>query len=100
MTERQREIGLRSALGATPGDIVRMLVREGVLLTMLGVALGVAGAVALSRFLEALLYGVRPADPATLAGVAAALAIVAVAACLIPALPALRIDPMAALRAE
>ena len=100
VTERTREIGLRSALGATPGSIVRMIVSEGARLTVLGAALGIAGAVALSRFLETLLYGVRPVDPLTLAGVVGTLGFVAVIACLIPAVRALRIDPMAALRAE
>ena len=100
VAERTREIGLRSALGAAPTDIVRMIVREGAVLTAIGMVVGLAGAVALSRFLGALLYGVRPVDPATLAGVVAALGIVAVAACLVPASRALRIDPIAALRAE
>ena len=100
VAERTREIGLRSALGAAPTDIVRMIVREGALLTAVGMVVGVAGAITLARFLGALLYGVRPVDPTTLAGVLAALTVVALAACLIPALRALRIDPMAALRAE
>ena len=100
VAERTREIGLRSALGATPGDIIRMVMREGALLTGLGIVLGVGGALMLSRFLEALLYGVAPADPATIGSVAAVLAGVALLACLVPALRAIRIDPMAALRAE
>ena len=100
VAERTREIGLRSALGATPGDIIRMVMREGALLTGLGVVLGVGGALMLSRFLEALLYGVAPADPTTIGGVAIVLSGVALVACLVPALRAIRIDPMAALRAE
>ena len=100
VAERTREIGLRSALGATPGAIVRMVMSEGAVLTGIGIVLGVAGALGLSRFLGALLYGVRPADPAILGGVALVLAVVALAACLVPAMRALRIDPMAALRAE
>lgn len=100
VAERTREIGLRSALGATPGDIVRMVMREGALLTGVGIVLGVGGALLLSRFLGALLYGVEPADPATLGGVAVVLSVVALVACLVPAMRAIRIDPMAALRAE
>jgi putative ABC transport system permease protein len=100
VAERTREIGLRSALGATPGAIVRLVMGEGVLLTTVGVALGVGGAVMLSRFLGALLYGVRPADPAILGLVVVVLGAVAVVACLVPAVRALRIDPVAALRSE
>jgi predicted permease len=100
VAERTREIGLRSALGATPRSIVRMVMGEGVLLTGAGIVFGLGGALLLSRFLRALLYGVEPADPVTLGAVAVVLAIVALAACLVPAVRALRIDPMAALRAE
>jgi putative ABC transport system permease protein len=100
VAERTREIGLRSALGATPRDIVRMVMGEGAALTGLGVVLGLGGALLLARFLGALLYGVAPADPATLGGVAVVLSMVALVACLLPAMRALRIDPMAALRAE
>jgi ABC-type antimicrobial peptide transport system permease subunit len=91
---------LRTALGATPGTIIRMVMGEGVILTGIGVVLGVGGALALARFLDSLLYGVQPADPATLGGVAIVLSVVALIACLVPVTRALRIDPMAALRAE
>jgi ABC-type antimicrobial peptide transport system permease subunit len=77
-----------------------MVMREGALLTGVGIVLGVGGALLLSRFLGALLYGVIPADPATLGGVAVVLSVVALVACLVPAMRAIRIDPMAALRAE
>jgi putative ABC transport system permease protein len=100
VAERTREIGLRTALGATPGTIIRMVMGEGVILTGIGVVLGVGGALALARFLDSLLYGVQPADPATLGGVAIVLSVVALIACLVPVTRALRIDPMAALRAE
>lgn len=100
VAERTREIGVRSALGATPGAILLMVLRQGARLAGLGLAIGVAGALLLGRFLQSLLYGVGSADPLTLLGVTALLATVAIAACLLPAMRAVGIDPMAALRAD
>ena len=100
VTERTREIGVRTALGATPASIIAMVLLQGAQLAGAGLFLGLVGALSLGRFLQSLLYGVGSADPVTLAGVALLLAGVALAACLLPAMRALGIDPIAALRAE
>ena len=100
VTERTREIGIRAALGATSGDIVARVVGGGVTLTVLGVAIGLVGAVAASRLLESLLFGVSRLDPVTYAGVAALLATVALFASWLPARRAARVDPSITLRAE
>jgi ABC-type antimicrobial peptide transport system permease subunit len=97
---RRREIGIRMALGARAETVLGMIVLQGMRTTLVGVAVGLAGALALARLLRALLYGVGPADPATLAAVVAVLCLVALAACLIPALRAGRIDPLRALRED
>jgi predicted permease len=94
------EIGLRMALGAGPGDIARSVVGRGLKLTAIGVALGAAGAQAVSRLMTSLLFGVKPSDPATYVIVAAVLLATAVAATYIPARRAMRVDPMAALREQ
>jgi putative ABC transport system permease protein len=95
-----REIGIRLALGADLGDVVRMVVFEGMKPTLLGVAIGAVGALALGRVLSNLVYGVRPTDPITFLAVAALLAAVALAASIIPAYRAAKVDPMVALRYE
>jgi ABC-type antimicrobial peptide transport system permease subunit len=100
VAERTREIGVRSALGALPRDILRLIAVHGVRLAGLGLVAGLAGALLLRRFLERLLFGVTPTDPRTLGGVALVLAAVAVAACLVPAMRALRVSPMEVLRGE
>jgi putative ABC transport system permease protein len=100
VTQRTREIGLRLALGAQRGNVLRMVIREGITLAGLGIVIGVAGALALTRFLQSLLFEVKPTDPTTFACVGLLLLIVAVAACGIPARRAMRIDPMVALRYE
>jgi ABC-type antimicrobial peptide transport system permease subunit len=100
VAERTREIGVRGALGASPRDIVRLVARQGARLAGPGLAAGLLGAVALGKLLSGLLFGVGPADPLTLAGVAAVLAAVAGVACAVPALRAARVDPAATLRAE
>jgi predicted permease len=98
--QRERELGLRMALGARGTDVVRMVVREGVVLAAAGVALGAAGALALSRSLRGMLYGVQATDPATFAGVTLLLAGVALLASYGPARRAARVDPAVTLRAE
>ena len=100
VAERTREIGVRSALGASPGAILSMVLLQGARLAGLGLLLGLGGAMLLGRFLQSLLYGVGSADPLTLLGVAALLATVAIAACLLPAIRAVGIDPMTALRGD
>lgn len=100
VTERTREIGVRAALGATPRAILVMVLLQGARLAAAGLFLGLIGALSLGRFLHSLLFGVGATDPVTLGGVALLLAMVALAACLLPALRALSVDPIAALRAE
>ena len=91
---------VRIALGASPATVVRMVLQRGLTLAGLGIAIGVAAAFGLTRLLAAMLYGVGPADPPTLAGVAALLAAVALLACYLPARRASRIDPVSTLRQE
>jgi putative ABC transport system permease protein len=98
VAERTREIGLRSALGATPGDLLRMVLARGLGLAAVGVVFGLFGALATTRYLRALLFGVGPMDPLMLGAAAALLLIVAAAACFVPARRAIRVDPMEALR--
>jgi len=100
VTRRTQEIGIRMALGAERRSVLLMVVREGALLGGAGILLGLAGALALSRFLAGLLSGVRPTDPAVYAGVSAALFIVALLASYLPARRATKVDPLAALRYE
>ncbi len=97
---RAREIGIRKALGAGRGEVIRLLVGHGMRLTLAGLALGLGAAAELTRFQQSLLFGVRPTDPLTFAAVALLLCAVALAACGIPARRALAIDPAEALRAE
>jgi ABC-type antimicrobial peptide transport system permease subunit len=100
VNQRTREIGIRMALGARPADALAMVVRQGMTLVFAGVVIGLVMALALGRSLESLLFGVRPADPLTLAGVSVFLLFVAFAACALPALRASRVDPIHALRNE
>ena len=100
VSQRTREIGLRMALGARSGDVLAMVLRDGLLLTAIGIVIGVAGALALTRVLSNLLYEISPSDPLTFGGVAALILAVAAAACLIPARRAATVDPMVALRHE
>ena len=100
VARRTSEIGLRMALGALPGDVLRMVLREAGIMAGAGIAIGLAAAIGLSRLVESQLFGIRPADPGILAGAAAALALVAVLAALIPGWKASRIDPVTALKYE
>jgi predicted permease len=100
VARRRHEIGIRVALGATRGRVMRMVLREGLTPVIAGVLAGVAGALALARLLAGLLYGVGATDPVTFVAVAALLAAVAAAACLVPARRAARVDPMTALRQD
>ena len=100
VAQRTREIGVRMALGARRADVLRMIVRRGVVLTSIGLALGTAGSLGLARFLETMLFGVKATSPWVYAAVAAVLLVVATMASLVPARRAMRADPVMALRAE
>ena len=99
-TQRTREFGVRLALGAGRGAILRMVMREGAAITLAGVGLGLAGALVIGQVLRSFLFGIGPSDPWTLAGVCAALSAMAAIACMMPALRATRVSPLAALRSE
>jgi putative ABC transport system permease protein len=100
VTQRVQEIGVRLAIGASPADVVRLFVREGAMLVVIGLACGLAGALAAAQALNSLLFGVRATDPSTFAGVAVAVAVVACVATYVPARRAARVDPMTALRTD
>jgi ABC-type antimicrobial peptide transport system permease subunit len=95
---RTHEIGIRIALGASHGDVLRLVLHQGLRLAIIGIALGLTMSLLLTRFLRGLLYGVSTTDPLTVFSVTAVLALIAVAACYLPAIKAMRIEPVAAMR--
>jgi len=100
VTQRLREIGIRAALGCTAGGVVKLVVSEALWLLGAGLILGVAGSVALRSVVTGQLYGVKPLDPPVISAVILTLAVVGLAACVVPARRATRVDPMTVLREQ
>jgi putative ABC transport system permease protein len=98
--QRSNEIGLRMALGASHNDVMRLVVRQTLLLVGAGIVIGLAGAAAVTQFLTSILFGVKATDPAIYAAVVALLVLTALGASYVPARRAMRVDPMVALRYE
>jgi putative ABC transport system permease protein len=100
VSQRTHEIGVRMALGAQKGHVLKLVLRQGLLLTGAGVIPGILGALALTRVMRGLLFGISPTDPATFAAVVSLLFGVTAAACYVPARRATKVDPISALREE
>jgi len=100
VSQRTQEIGIRVALGARQDDVLKLIVGEGLWLTFVGIAIGIAGSLVLARFLSSMLYGVTSTDPITIASVSFLLVVVALLACYVPARRAVRLDPLLALRCQ
>ena len=100
VTRKTHEIGIRMALGAKPVDVLGMVIRQGIILALMGVAIGVVVALGITRLITSMIYGVTPYDPVTFVTVAILLVLVAAVACYVPARRAMRVDPMIALRYE
>jgi putative ABC transport system permease protein len=100
VTQRTQEVGIRMALGAQSGDVIRLVLKQGLMLTLAGIVAGTLGAIAAARVISGLLYGVSATDPATFGAISLLLAMVALLACYLPARRAARVDPLAALRQQ
>jgi putative ABC transport system permease protein len=100
VSQRTREIGIRMALGAGSPEILRLMIRRGMILTLFGLGLGLAGSLALTRVMTGMLFGISATDPSTFCAVGAILTLIALAACYIPAHRASRVNPITALRCE
>ena len=100
VSQRTREIGIRVALGAQRAQVVGLVLNQSLVLTMAGIALGIAGAAVVTRYLEGFLFGLTPLDPATFIGVSVMFAAVALAAAFVPARRATKVEPLVALRFE
>jgi hypothetical protein len=100
VSRRTREIGIRMALGAQAANVLRSVVTRGLILALIGAAIGTAASLAVTRYLGSMLFRIKPNDPLTLFGVCALLLVVALAACYVPARRATRVDPLVALRYE